>query len=158
MTESYESVLCSQVWWALLLTKLVKLRTKRVFCFCSRNEFHETSFLPLLTKRVLTKRVLTKRVFGQCSRNEFHETSFLFVLTKRVLTKRDLEHCSRNECSRCSRNEFKTREQISLSKGVLKCLVGFYPLLYTISFHTSYQKKLNLSACVGGEFAMRKET
>ena len=165
----------------------MKLLTKRVFCFCSRNEFHETSFLPLLTKRVLTKRVLTKRVFLLCSRNEcsrnecsrnefktreqislkdlidsvfyfsdiiisilcsrvswanswallltklvklltkrvfcfcsrneFHETSFLPLLTKRVLTKRVFEHCSRNECSR---NEFKTREQISLKDFLVR--------------------------------------
>ena len=52
--------------WALLLMILVKLLTKRVFHLCLRNDFHKTSFFPLLTKRVLTKRVfwlLTKRVF-----------------------------------------------------------------------------------------------
>ena len=42
---------------------------------CSRNEFfasaHETSFLPLLTKRVLTKRVFEHCSRNECSRNEF---------------------------------------------------------------------------------------
>ena len=104
----FSSVLRSRVSWALLLTKLVKLLTKRVFCFCSRNEFHETSFLPLLTKRVLTKRVLTKRVFWHCSRNECSRNEFLACAHETSFTKRVFYLCSRNECSRneCSRNEF----------------------------------------------------
>jgi len=78
------------------------------FCFCSRNEFHETSFLPLLTKWVLTKRVLTKRVFWHCSRNECSRNEFLACAHETSFTKRVFYLCSRNECSRneCSRNEF----------------------------------------------------
>ena len=61
--------------WALLLTRLVKLLTKRVFTSAHETSFHETSFLGLLTKRVLTKRVLTKRVFSSAHETSAHETS-----------------------------------------------------------------------------------
>ena len=44
-------------WWALLLTKLVKLLTKRVFLFAHETSAHETSFF------------FCSR--NECSRNEF---------------------------------------------------------------------------------------
>ena len=62
--------------WALLITRLLKLLPKRIF-----TSAHETSFLGLLTKRVLP-------IFFspyECLRNEFSQTSFLRLLTKRVL-------------------------------------------------------------------------
>ena len=43
-------------WWALLLTRLVKLLTKLVFLDAHETSFHETSFFGLLTKRALTTR------------------------------------------------------------------------------------------------------
>ena len=116
--DHFFSVPNSRVSWALLLTRLVKLLTKRVFLSAHETSFHETSFLLLLTKRVFTK-----RVFCCCSRNEFsrnefffaahetsfHETSFFLLLTKRVFTKRVFFCCSRNEFElvSCSRNEFE---------------------------------------------------
>ena len=62
-----------------LLTKLVKL-LKRVFCFCSRNEFHEASILPLPTIGVFKH---CSR--PECSRNEFitrEQTSLKYFIVR----------------------------------------------------------------------------
>ena len=100
------------VWWTGE-REIRELLTKRVFGICSRNEFHETSFYPLLTKRVLTKPVFTKRVFwhcsrNECSRNECSRNELLASANETSFTKRVFWLCSRNDCSRneCSRNEF----------------------------------------------------
>ena len=91
--------LSSRFLWALLLSWLVKLLTKRVFLLCSRNECSQNEF--------------SRCSRGECSRNEFlaaahersfHEIEFLF--------------CSRNEYSQNQRpqSEFLVK---MLTKKVL---------------------------------------
>ena len=77
----------------ILLSKLVS-----AFAYEIREFAHETSFLCMLRKRVLTKQVLTQR-----------------ALTKRVFTRQLFYYCSRNECSR---SEF----QLPNSKHCLRIL------------------------------------